>query len=83
MKIKLPLSLLIFVFCISTSVFGATKKPKDSVATKVIPLKPTKIAGIKTFRNFSSLEKFDKIERPAIQQRFTDQGFQFNTISTY
>ncbi|MBA6156661.1 hypothetical protein H3Z83_09060 [Tenacibaculum sp. S7007] len=84
MNKKLTLSFLILI-CISINLFANTnfnERDKDSIATKAVPVKPAKITSAKTFRSFSSLEKFDKIERPVIQQRFTDQGFQFNTADS-
>ncbi len=84
MNKKLTLSFLILI-CISINLFSNTnfnERDKDSVATKGIPVKPTKITNAKTFRSFSSLEKFDKVETSITQQRFTDQGFKFNTADS-
>ncbi len=84
MNKKLTLSFLILI-CISNHLFANTNvkfNERDSVATKALPVKSTEITNAKTFRNFSSLEKFDKVATPVIQQRFTSQGFQFNTADS-
>ncbi|MGG8496760.1 hypothetical protein ACQY1Q_10105 [Tenacibaculum sp. TC6] len=84
MNTKLPLSFIFIVF-ISINIFSNRKfeihnNEKDSLhINKIHPVKPTKTLSAKTFRNFSSLEKFDKKEVFKTQQRFTQQGFQFNT----
>ena len=85
MKIKLPLSLLL-VFCISISVFGFTKNPKDSLSTEPV-LKPARITTSKSVRKFSSLDKFENLENTLVsnakaQYSFTDQGFKFNTADS-
>ncbi|MFY7670839.1 hypothetical protein ACOSP6_07090 [Tenacibaculum sp. MEBiC06402] len=85
MKLKLPLSLLL-IFCISVSVFGLTKNPKDSLSAESV-LKHTRITTSKTLRKFSSLDKFESLENTLVsnakaQYSFTDQGFKFNTADS-
>lgn len=82
MKIKLPLSLLL-LFCMSFTIFASSTNPKDSIANKETS-KPTRITTSKSFRKFSSLDKFDKLESNLIasskaQYHFTEEGFKFNS----
>jgi hypothetical protein len=86
MNKKLPLSFLILLF-ISVSLFATpnfTERDSITTASKRVD-KTTLTAKSKTFRNFSSLDKFDELEEalePEIQQQFTQQGFQFNTADS-
>lgn len=83
MNKKLPLSFLILLFFSATILASTNPIKKDSTATTYSDTKPLKkTTSVKTFRNFSSLEKFDDLEEsltPKLQQRFTEQGYQFNT----
>ncbi|WP_299134360.1 hypothetical protein [uncultured Tenacibaculum sp.] len=88
MSKKLPLSFLIVVF-ISINLFSNTtfsidkdKNEKDSLVINGNSVKPLNFTSKKMFRNFSSLEKFDKVEAPVVKKRFTNQGFQFNTVDS-
>ena len=72
-------SLFFSVTMISNTITDPIKK--DSTATK-ISTKGIKTNTAKTFRSFSSLNKFDKVATTVIEQRFTEQGFQFNTADS-
>ncbi|CAL2079715.1 conserved protein of unknown function [Tenacibaculum sp. 190524A02b] len=84
MKKKLPLSFFAFVF-FTVAIFSnnsdkVKEKPrKDSLALVKESTTPKRIVKKKLFRNFSSLEKFEKVEVAEVKKRFSEQGFQFNT----
>ncbi len=86
MKRKLPLIFLAFFF-VRLVVFSFNTNPtseKDSLALgKQTKASSKKIAKTKLFRNFSSLGNFDVKEvTPAIQERFTQEGYQFNSADS-
>ncbi|MCG8207860.1 hypothetical protein [Tenacibaculum finnmarkense] len=72
-------SLFFSVAMIANTITDPIKK--DSIATKLIT-KIIKTNSVKTFRSFSSLNKFDKVTAALTQQRFTEQGYKFNTADS-
>ena len=84
MKRKLHVITFLFSLFFSVAIIANTTTDpikKDSVSTK-ISTKAIKTNSVKTFRNFSSLNKFDKVATAVSKQRFTEQGFQFNTADS-
>ena len=84
MKKKLRFITFLFSLFFSVAMMANTNGnpiKKDSTATKLIT-KIVKANSAKTFRTFSSLENFDRVEEFTNQQRFTEQGFQFNTADS-
>ena len=88
MERKLPLIFFtVFFVCVSLLAFNTNPiKEKDSLGSrKTIKTTKKKIANNMAFRHFSSLEKFDVLEEnftPTIQKKFTQQGFQFNSVDS-
>jgi len=80
------LRIIKFLFCLffSVAVLANTNGDpikKDSTAIKPIR-KTVRSSSIKTFRNFSALEKFDRLEKISTLKRFSEQGYRFNTADS-